>query len=89
MSDPRMQARVNDVKRWLLRGFRETLRGQFLTSEIQRWLNGEVGSTYTFEAAPRVVLDERTLNFIRDPVNRAKLDAERLIGDGDAQSHPA
>jgi len=89
MSDPRMQARVNDVKRWLLRGFRETLRGQFLTGEIQRWLNGECGPTYTFEAPPRIVLDERTANFIREPANRAKLDAERLIGDTDAQGHPA
>ncbi len=68
--------KVDDAKRWLLIRFREMLRGAKLTDQITRFVSGELGSSYRFQT--EIALDDRAVEFIRNPKNADRLKAENL-----------
>lgn len=70
---------ADDIKRWMLVKFRQTIRGRKVTDNIERWLHGELGKSFEFKAMEfNVMLADEALAFVRAPENRAALDAERL-----------
>lgn len=66
---------VSDLKAWARMHFEERLRGERLTAQFERWASGELGQDYMFQIDMR--LNDAVAAFIRDPANRAKLDAAR------------
>lgn len=71
------QASVEDIQKWMLIKLRQAIRGQRVRSNIERWLSGELGKDHEFPAMNfGAHLGDEAVSFVRDPRNRAALDAE-------------
>ncbi|HUU59117.1 MAG TPA: hypothetical protein VMZ50_06205 [Phycisphaerae bacterium] len=67
--------RVEDLKAWARIRFDEMLRGERLTSQFQRWADGELGRDYMFKI--EMVLNDEVAGFVREASNRPKIDAAK------------
>ena len=81
MTDPATVSNESiNVKRWILGHVRKMLRGEKITSQIDRFVSGELKTDgqprYMFQL--EIVLDDRTIEAIRDPKNREALSKEEL-----------
>lgn len=70
------QEKVEQTKKWLLLKFREMLRGAKITTQITRWLSGELGDEYRFQT--EIGLDGNAKDFIEDRKNGERLNLEKL-----------
>lgn len=78
MPDPQVvpQEDVERTKKWLMLRFREMLRGAKLTTQLTRWVSGELGDSYAF--INEIVLDPKVKDFINNPKNADALKEEKL-----------
>lgn len=67
---------VDDVKRWVIHTVRQIMRGERATTQIRRWLSGELGTSHSFSFP--IVLDDKVYTVLRDTMRKAELDGEKL-----------
>lgn len=67
---------ANDVKRWVISTVRQIMRGERATTQIKRWLSGELGASHSFSFP--VVFDDKVYRALKNPQRKAELDQEEL-----------
>jgi hypothetical protein len=67
---------VDDVKRWVIHRVREIMRGERATTQIRRWLSGELGSSHSFSFP--IVLDDKVYTALKSTARKAEIDEEKL-----------
>jgi hypothetical protein len=67
---------IDDVKKWIINTVRQTMRGERATTQIKRWLSGELGSSHSFSFP--IVLDERVYAALKNELRRAEINEEKL-----------
>jgi len=67
---------VLKYKKWALIKFRQMLRGNRITEQVQRFIAGELGAEYRFQI--EFAFNEEAANFVNDPRNTDALGAERI-----------
>ena len=67
---------VERYKRWAMIRFRQMLRGNRITEQIQRWLAGELGPEYRFSI--EFAFNDEATSFVGNTANAESLAQEKL-----------
>jgi hypothetical protein len=67
---------VDDVKKWVINTVRQIMRGERATTQIRRWLSGELGASHSFSFP--IVLDDKVYRALKSAMRKAEIDKEEL-----------
>jgi hypothetical protein len=67
---------ADDVKKWVIHTVRQIMRGERATTQIKRWLSGELGASHSFSFP--IILDDKVYAALKNKTRKAEIDKEEL-----------